>query len=97
MAYVDLNPIRANMAKSLEESDYTSIKKRLKNNAEDELKNTLKSTAGKVKNRTKTLPLKDYIELVEWTGKMIISPTKGAIPRHISQTLVQLNVKQCKK
>jgi hypothetical protein len=41
-----------------------------------------------------TLQLKDYIELVEWTGKMIVSPTKGAVPRYISQTLVQLNVKQ---
>jgi hypothetical protein len=94
MAYVDLNPIRANIAKSLEESDYTSIQKRLKTKTEDELKITLKSIAGKVKNRTMTLPLKDYIELVEWTGKMIISPTKGAIPKQISQTLALLNVKQ---
>jgi len=30
MAYVDLNPIRAGMSSSLEESDYTSIQKRIK-------------------------------------------------------------------
>jgi REP element-mobilizing transposase RayT len=30
MAYVDLNPVRADMAKTPEESDYTSIKERLK-------------------------------------------------------------------
>jgi hypothetical protein len=94
MAYVDLNPIRANMATSLKESDYTSIQKRLKTITEDELKNTLKTIAGKVKNRTMVIRLKDYIELVEWTGKMIISPAKGAIPTHISHTLEQLNVKQ---
>jgi hypothetical protein len=41
MAYVDLNPIRANMATNLKKSDYTSIQKRLKTKTEDELKITL--------------------------------------------------------
>jgi hypothetical protein len=68
--------------------------RRLKTRAEDVLKSTLKAITGNVKNRTMVLPLEDYIELVEWTGKMIISPTKVAIPRHISHTLKQLNVKQ---
>jgi len=67
MAYVDLNPIRAKMATSLNDCDHTSIKKRLKTRTEDELKGTLKAIAGKVKNRTMVLPLKDYIQLVKWT------------------------------
>jgi hypothetical protein len=29
MAYVDLNPVRANMCNTPEESDYTSIKERI--------------------------------------------------------------------
>jgi hypothetical protein len=29
MAYVDLNPVRADMCSTLEESDYTSIKERI--------------------------------------------------------------------
>jgi REP element-mobilizing transposase RayT len=94
MAYVDLNPIRANMAKTLDESDHTSIKKRLETRTDDELKRTLKSIAGKVKNRTMILPLQDYIKLVEWTGKMIVTPTKGSIPTEICTTLNQLNIKQ---
>ncbi|PHS20559.1 MAG: hypothetical protein COA86_01015 [Kangiella sp.] len=94
MAYVDLNPIRAKIANTLETSDHTSIQKRLKNHTEDELKGTLKSLAGKVKNRTMILPLKDYIELLEWTGKMMVSPTKGAIPKHITLSLNHLNIKQ---
>jgi hypothetical protein len=34
--------------------------------SEDELQRTIKAVAGKVKNRTMVLKLKDYIELVEW-------------------------------
>jgi hypothetical protein len=30
MAYVDLNPVRANIAKTPESSDYTSVKQRVK-------------------------------------------------------------------
>ena len=92
MAYVDLNPIRAKITDSLETSDHTSIQKRLKSRTNDELKRTLKSIAGKVKNRTMVMPLKDYIELVEWTGKMMVSPSKGAIPKHISLSLNHLNI-----
>ena len=94
MAYVDLNPIRANMANSLENSHYTSIKKRLKTRTEDELKTALKAIVGNVQNRTMVLPLKDTIELVEWTGKMISSPTKGSIPIQISRSLEHLNIDQ---
>ena len=67
MAYVDLNPIRANISKSLEESNHTSIKKRIESLTEKELQNTVRAIAGNVKNRTMVLKLKDYIELVEWT------------------------------
>ncbi|MBV1908925.1 MAG: hypothetical protein KUG78_06350, partial [Kangiellaceae bacterium] len=31
-------------------------------------------------------------ELVEWTGKMMVSPSKGAIPKHISLSLNHLNI-----
>jgi len=72
MAYADLNPIRANIAKTLEDSEHTSIRKRIKTLTENELNGTLKAIAGKVKNRTMVLPLKDYIELVEWTGQAIV-------------------------
>ena len=40
MAYVDLNPIRARMAETLQESEYTSIRTRLRGHS-DELRDTI--------------------------------------------------------
>ena len=94
MAYVDLNPIRANMATSLPESDHTSIKRRLKTVTQDELNQTVKALAGKIENRTMVLKLKDYIELVEWTANSIMSKDKIALPTRLSSTLNHLNLQQ---
>ena len=94
MAYVDLNPIRANMAKSLPESEHTSIKRRLKTLSPDELNQTIKAIAGKVKNSTMVLKLKDYIELVEWTGNTIIYPNQSKLPSHLSTTFERLNLQK---
>lgn len=94
MAYVDLNPVRANMAKTLKDSLHTSIKKRLKTLTEDELDSSLKAIAGQVKNRTMVLPLRDYIELVEWTGQAIVYPDKAKLPSHLASTFEHLNLRQ---
>ena len=94
MAYVDLNPIRTNTAKSLRQSSHTSIKKRLKTLTEKELRGTVKAIAGNIRNRTMTLRLKDYIELVEWTGQAIVYPDKAKLPHNLSSTLSQLNIQQ---
>jgi len=94
MAYVDLNPIRAGIAKSLPESQHTAVKKRLEDLTEEALNSTIQSLAGKVKNRTMVLKLRDYIELVEWTGQAIVYPNKGKRSAHLSRTLEHLNLKQ---
>ncbi len=92
MAYVDLNPIRARMSKTLEDSDHTSIQKRVKALAEEQLKQSVKALSGEIKNRTMVLKLKDYIELVEWSGKSIAYPNKAKMPNHIESTLAHLNL-----
>ncbi len=92
MAYVVLNPIRANLAKSLPESEHTSIKRRLKTLSPDELNLTIKVIARQVKNRTMVLKLKDYIELLEWTGNAIVYPNKSKLPPHLSTTFDHLNL-----
>jgi len=94
MAYVDLDPIRANMAKSLAESEHTSIKRRLDKLSPDELNQTMKAIAGQVKNRTMVLKLKDYVELVEWAGQEIVHPNKSKLPSHLSATFDHLNLQQ---
>jgi len=74
MAYVDLNPARAHMAETLEESDHTSIKSRLE--SRDSLTNRstlttkpLKPVAGLEAEGLLDMTETSYIELVRWTGE----------------------------
>jgi REP element-mobilizing transposase RayT len=88
MAYVDLNPIRAKMSASVDESEYTSIFERIHN----------KSHHAETSDNTKRKPLVkfigaehqespqgihftliDYLALVDWTGRMIREGKRGAI------------------
>ena len=81
MAYVDLNPVRAQMAKTPEQSDFTSIKKRINSAKEDkQLKGLLPFASAKTTN-TNALPfrLDYYLELVDHTGRCIRSDKKGHI------------------
>ena len=85
MAYVDLNPIRAGMAKTPETSDFTSIKQRITEilNTQDSTPHGLMSFAGNPrKEMPKGLPfrLTGYIELVDWTGRIIREDKRGVIP-----------------
>ncbi len=92
MAYVDLNPIRAGMSKSLEDSNHTSIQSRVKSMTQEALTQSVKAISGEIKNRTMVLKLKDYVELVEWSGKSIAYPNKAKMPAHIESTLAHLNL-----
>jgi len=94
MAYVDLNPIRAGIATSLKDSDHTSIKKRTNHLTQAQLECTIQSLTGQVKNRTMSLSLKDYIELVDWTGQAIVYPDKAKLPSNLSNTFAHLNIQQ---
>ncbi len=99
MAYVDLNPIRSVMAKTPEASDYTSIKQRI-----EQLKTKHKSQhpaskllpfAGNVRaNRVQGLSfsLKDYIELVDQTGRIIRDDKRGFINQNTLPILKRLNI-----
>ena len=94
MAYVDLNPIRAGIAKTLPESQHTGIKNRLESLSPNQLDQAMTAIAGNVKNRTMVIKLKDYIELVEWTGQAIVYPNKAKLPPNLCATLNHMNLKQ---
>ena len=94
MAYVDLNPIRAGITTRLEESDHTSIKNRVQRLTDNEMTNTMRSVAGDVRSRTMVIPLKDYITLVEWTGKSIQATGKASIPPNLASIFTRLNINQ---
>ncbi len=86
MAYVDLNPIRAGIARSPEHSSFTSVQQRI-------------SKKGKVplvpfsdEMRTSPLPLNlaDYLALVDWTGRVAVPEKRGRIPKTIPPILERL-------
>jgi hypothetical protein len=77
MAYVDLNPARAKMADTLEESDHTSIKSRLESRgsvvgSKSKLRNAgLKPVAGLDARKLLDMTESSYIDLVQWTGEQL--------------------------
>lgn len=85
MAYVDLNPIRAAMARTPENSDYTSIQERIKSKSSNLL------NLGFNEN---DIPynLTDYIDLVDSTGRAILANKRGFIPDDLPPILNRLGL-----
>ena len=83
MAYVDLNPIRAAMCQSPEESDYTSIQERI-NSGNSKLLGFSKDDI--------PYSLTDYISLVDLTGRVIVDNKRGYIPNKLPDVLLRLNI-----
>ena len=95
MAYVDLNPIRAQMAATPESSDYTSIQRRINSAIKGEQPPELLPFVG---NERLNMPnglmfsVKDYIVLVEDTGRIIREDKRGAISSSSQDILNRLNI-----
>ena len=87
MAYVDLNPIRAAMATTPEQSDYTSVQERIKH--PDSIGLAPFSEQG-----IDAIPFnfKDYLELVDWGGREVKRNKRGYIPASIPPILVRLKM-----
>ncbi len=104
MVYVDLNPIRSRMAQTPETSDHTSVKKGIKHQPQTSSTNPeairaqpieLLPFAGYPRNKMpKGLPFRytDYLELVEWTGRILRDDKKGCIPDDLPGILPRLNI-----
>jgi REP element-mobilizing transposase RayT len=83
MVYVDLNPIRAAMAATPEDSDYTSIQSRIKN------KDSWLLGFG---NEEIPYYLTDYVALVDYTGRAQLDNKRGSIPNDIPDVFHRLNL-----
>jgi len=93
MAYVDLNPVRAKMNDSVEESEYTSIFERIHNKSHHTEENKsvhkplVKFIAANHQLQGIAFNLLDYLTLVDWTGRMICTNKRGAIPAQVPALL----------
>ncbi len=87
MAYVDLNPIRAAIAKTPEQSDYTSIQERIKQPGNKFLRPFAEQECDGI-----PFNLNDYLELVDWGGREIKHNKRGYIPAHTPPILTRLKM-----
>ena len=97
MAYVDLNPIRAKMADTPEASEHTSVKQRCEhfiNNAQVQPNRLMPFVGNPREPMPEGLPfaLKDYLELVDWTGRIVREDKRGAISATDSSILTRLAI-----
>jgi hypothetical protein len=102
MVYVDLNPIRAQMAKTPETSIHTSIHCRIAKACHTQLPNPIDQQPEQLLpfagNPREDMPaglpfrLTDYIELVDWSGRILREDKKGAIPEEIPAILQRLQL-----
>ncbi len=99
LAYVDLNPIRAGMAQTPEGSDHTSIQRRIRQleqstAAGDPGTAQPPELAPFVGNPREDMPkglpfrLLDYLELVDWSGRVLRDDKRGEIP-HATPPILQ--------
>ncbi len=87
MAYVDLNPIRAVMAETPEKSDYTSVQERIMRPDNDNLMPFKDQNEDGI-----PFSLKDYLELVDWSGRAVKKHKRGYVPANAPPILIRLRM-----
>ena len=81
MAYVDLNPIRAGLSDDLAGSEFTTIQRRLRalEANPDQGTASLRALVGDAGDHGPDISIVDYIELVDWTGRIARPDKEGLI------------------
>lgn len=101
MAYVDLNPIRAGIAATPEEADFTSIQERIRllrpssQKPEPMANNTrVHLVAFGSEGQKARIPfgLREYLQLVDWTGRAVRPNKRGHIDAGLPPLLTRLNI-----
>jgi hypothetical protein len=94
MTYVDLNPVRAEIAKGVSTSRYTSVKRRnrqIRKNYEEANK-PLRPLIGTKSCNMPAITEADYIELVDFTGRQLHGGKKGKIEATEPRALTKLGL-----
>jgi hypothetical protein len=97
MSYVDLNPLRAGIAPSLEESPFTSIRERLLAVARGETEAPrLVPFADQAGAGTDPLPLgfADYVEVLRWTAAALTGTRGDAVPAGVGTSLERVGLER---
>src|SRR5688500_5063687 len=100
MAYVDLNPIRAGIASTPENSEFTSIYDRIKLLRADSEPRTSTATIplrrfsdeGQGADSSIPYSLRDYLALVDWSGRAIRAGKRGFIAGDLPPILKRLSI-----
>ena len=102
MAYVDLSPVRAGIAKTPEKSDFNSLKKGAEksqrsvqpNHPNQQQKELLPFVGNPRQDMPKGVPMRltGYLELVDWTGRILREDKRGVLPAEEDKTLVCLEL-----
>ncbi len=93
MAYVDLNPIRAAMARTPEGSDFTSVQQRIRSPDQLEIPLVRFSDEGPPEDsgpKPLLLGRDAYLELVEWTGRAVVQGKRGTISSSLPTILERI-------
>jgi REP element-mobilizing transposase RayT len=96
MAYVDLNPVRAGIAAELAASKHTSICHRLQR-AEAETPSTnglLRPIGGLLLAPALSIRMLDYLELVDWSGRLVREGKRGSIALATPSVLTRLGLRE---
>lgn len=104
MVYVDLNPIRANIAKSIQDSKHTSAYERLNiliNSEKNEPKNDYQIKPlmpfsdpknDKTADKVIKFELKSYLELLDWTSRVQREDKIGYVNEELPDFFIRLGV-----
>jgi REP element-mobilizing transposase RayT len=103
MAYVDLNPVRAGIVATPEESEFTSICARIQalrpadtqtSHVRKNLRPRLLAFRDQAPPGAPTIPMRvhDYLDLVDWSGRCVRSDKRGAIDDRAPPILIRLNI-----
>ena len=94
MIYVDLNPVRANMAAGLNRSKHTSLRARFRQTLKQphSAQQPLLAMLGANSRNAPLLTNGEYLELVEFTGRMIAPGKRGRIKASEPRALTKLGL-----